>query len=61
MIGVTFFGLIFTPSFYVINRLMVEWITKRVRRLRARVSGHATTESPEAKPTTAATATGDNA
>src|SRR6185312_11861531 len=36
MIGVTFFGLIFTPSFYVINRLVAEWITARVKRMRAR-------------------------
>ncbi|WP_019831915.1 efflux RND transporter permease subunit [Sphingomonas sp. PR090111-T3T-6A] len=41
MIGVTFFGLIFTPSFYVINRIMAEWIDRRVKRLRSRFGGHA--------------------
>jgi len=36
MIGVTFFGLIFTPSFYVINRIMADWIGERVKHLRER-------------------------
>jgi hypothetical protein len=32
MIGVTFFGLIFTPAFYVISRKFGDWL----RRLRKR-------------------------
>jgi HAE1 family hydrophobic/amphiphilic exporter-1 len=39
MLGVTFFGLIFTPSFYVINRLMADWVGGRVKRLRAQFGG----------------------
>ena len=44
MIGVTFFGLIFTPSFYVINRLMAEQITAWTARARARFGKH--TDAP---------------
>jgi hydrophobe/amphiphile efflux-1 (HAE1) family protein len=51
MIGVTFFGLIFTPSFYVINRLMADWITARVKRFRARLGGPPSALSQETKPT----------
>ncbi|MFA6115241.1 MAG: multidrug efflux RND transporter permease subunit [Sphingomonas sp.] len=40
MIGVTFFGLIFTPSFYVINRLMAERISAWTARARARFGTH---------------------
>jgi hypothetical protein len=35
MIGVTVFGLLFTPAFYVVSR----WMAARARRLRGR--GHA--------------------
>jgi HAE1 family hydrophobic/amphiphilic exporter-1 len=41
MIGVTFFGLVFTPSFYVINRLMADRATAWVARIRARLGGKA--------------------
>jgi HAE1 family hydrophobic/amphiphilic exporter-1 len=61
MIGVTFFGLIFTPSFYVINRIMAEWITARVERLRARFGGHGPSEPPETMPSTPAAPAGDPA
>lgn len=59
MIGVTFFGLVFTPSFYVINRLVADWVGARVKRLRARLRGDAATDSPEATPNAPATQTGD--
>jgi HAE1 family hydrophobic/amphiphilic exporter-1 len=59
MIGVTFFGLIFTPSFYVINRLIADWVTAWVKRLRARLGGHVTADSLETKPTTSTAPTGD--
>ncbi len=59
MIGVTFFGLIFTPSFYVINRRMAEWITARVKRMRARLGKHPAADSPETKPSAPITPTGD--
>ncbi|MDB5674921.1 MAG: transporter, hydrophobe/amphiphile efflux family protein [Sphingomonas bacterium] len=36
MIGVTTFGLLFTPSFYVISRKGGDWVTARIRRLRGR-------------------------
>ena len=36
MIGVTTFGLLFTPSFYVISRKGGDWVTERIRRLRGR-------------------------
>jgi multidrug efflux pump subunit AcrB len=61
MIGVTFFGLIFTPSFYVINRLMAEWITERVRRLRARFGKHDPAIDPQTVPSTPAGPAGDAA
>jgi HAE1 family hydrophobic/amphiphilic exporter-1 len=32
MIGVTLFGLLFTPAFYVITRNLGDWISMRVRR-----------------------------
>jgi HAE1 family hydrophobic/amphiphilic exporter-1 len=41
MIGVTFFGLIFTPSFYVINRLMADRFAAWAVRIRARLAGNA--------------------
>jgi HAE1 family hydrophobic/amphiphilic exporter-1 len=45
MIGVTFFGLIFTPSFYIINRLTADRIRERVKRLRTRLGGRAAADS----------------
>jgi len=36
MIGVTVFGLIFTPVFYVVTR----WIAERMTRMRARGAAH---------------------
>jgi HAE1 family hydrophobic/amphiphilic exporter-1 len=45
MIGVTFFGLIFTPSFYVINRLMADRATAWAARMRARIAGRAAAPS----------------
>lgn len=60
-LGVTFFGLIFTPSFYVINRLMAEWITERVRRLRALFGGHAPAVASETVPSAPAGPAGDAA
>jgi HAE1 family hydrophobic/amphiphilic exporter-1 len=52
MIGVTFFGLMFTPSFYVINRLMADRATEWAGCIRARIAGNAaaapaTTEAAE--------------
>jgi HAE1 family hydrophobic/amphiphilic exporter-1 len=35
MLGVTVFGLIFTPAFYVIARLFGDWVGRRVRRRKA--------------------------
>jgi HAE1 family hydrophobic/amphiphilic exporter-1 len=32
MIGVTLFGLLFTPAFYVIARNLGDWVSTRVRR-----------------------------
>jgi HAE1 family hydrophobic/amphiphilic exporter-1 len=32
MIGVTVFGLVFTPAFYVITRKFGEWVSTKVRR-----------------------------
>jgi len=34
MIGVTLFGLLFTPAFYVISRNLGDWVLARVRRRR---------------------------
>jgi HAE1 family hydrophobic/amphiphilic exporter-1 len=34
MIGVTLFGLLFTPAFYVIARNLGDWISMKVRRRR---------------------------
>jgi HAE1 family hydrophobic/amphiphilic exporter-1 len=34
MIGVTLFGLLFTPAFYVITRNLGDWIALKVRRRR---------------------------
>jgi HAE1 family hydrophobic/amphiphilic exporter-1 len=45
MIGVTFFGLIFTPSFYVINRLMADRSSAWIGRIRARLAGKAAAAS----------------
>jgi HAE1 family hydrophobic/amphiphilic exporter-1 len=59
MIGVTFFGLIFTPSFYVINRMMADWITAHTARLRARFASEAA--SDEASPVAAAASGGEGA
>jgi len=36
MIGVTSFGLLFTPSFYVISRKGGDWVADKIRRLRGR-------------------------
>jgi HAE1 family hydrophobic/amphiphilic exporter-1 len=49
---VTFFGLMFTPSFYVINRLMADRATEWAGCIRARIAGNAaaapaTTEAAE--------------
>jgi HAE1 family hydrophobic/amphiphilic exporter-1 len=55
MIGVTFFGLIFTPSFYVINRLLADWITAHTARLRARFASEA---APDEDSPVAAVASG---
>jgi HAE1 family hydrophobic/amphiphilic exporter-1 len=35
MIGVTLFGLLFTPAFYVITRNLGDWIAMRLRRRRS--------------------------
>jgi hydrophobe/amphiphile efflux-1 (HAE1) family protein len=35
MIGVTLFGLLFTPAFYVIARNLGDWVSAKVRRVRA--------------------------
>jgi HAE1 family hydrophobic/amphiphilic exporter-1 len=35
MIGVTLFGLLFTPAFYVISRNLGDWVAARLRRRRA--------------------------
>jgi HAE1 family hydrophobic/amphiphilic exporter-1 len=32
MIGVTTFGLLFTPAFYVISRKFGDWVASKVRR-----------------------------
>ncbi len=40
MIGVTIFGLLFTPSFYVISRNLGTWVGTRLRRIRARPSSN---------------------
>jgi HAE1 family hydrophobic/amphiphilic exporter-1 len=32
MIGVTSFGLLFTPSFYVISRKLGDWVSEKWRR-----------------------------
>ena len=32
MIGITVFGLIFTPAFYVISRMLGDWVSRRVTR-----------------------------
>jgi HAE1 family hydrophobic/amphiphilic exporter-1 len=34
MIGVTLFGLLFTPAFYVITRNLGDWVSLKVRRRR---------------------------
>jgi HAE1 family hydrophobic/amphiphilic exporter-1 len=60
MIGVTFFGLIFTPSFYVITRLTAEWIAERVKRLRARL-GVAVSSGPSETTPSAPAAPGEDA
>jgi HAE1 family hydrophobic/amphiphilic exporter-1 len=54
MIGVTFFGLIFTPSFYVINRMMADWITERTARFRARFRKDAVPAGSSTAPIAAA-------
>jgi len=61
MIGVTFCGLIFTPSFYVINRLMAEWITEEMKRLRARFGRPAVADSSETTPMGPAAPSGNEA
>jgi HAE1 family hydrophobic/amphiphilic exporter-1 len=59
MIGVTFFGLMFTPSFYVINRLMADRVTAWAVRMRARFARDASRERSEATPIRPAAAAGD--
>jgi multidrug efflux pump subunit AcrB len=44
MIGVTFFGLIFTPSFYVITKMFGEKVQDRVRALRRKKPGETVAE-----------------
>jgi HAE1 family hydrophobic/amphiphilic exporter-1 len=61
MIGVTFFGLIFTPSFYVINRMMADWIAERTARLRARFGSGPDAAGSETVPVQPATAGGESA
>jgi multidrug efflux pump subunit AcrB len=61
MIGVTFFGLMFTPSFYVINRLMADRVTAWAARIRGRLPGKAASAPSEATPITPAAAAGDEA
>ena len=39
MIGVTIFGLLFTPAFYVISRSLGDWVTTRFRKRRAAAPG----------------------
>ncbi|WP_277970192.1 efflux RND transporter permease subunit [Sphingomonas echinoides] len=46
MIGVTTFGLLFTPSFYVISRKGGDWVASKMRRKR----GAATEDHPPALP-----------
>ena len=56
MIGVTFFGLLFTPSFYVITRKAGDWVSSRWQRLRHRSGGnhHVTEQRPLTGPDGAA-------
>ncbi|PXA87164.1 hydrophobe/amphiphile efflux-1 family RND transporter [Nostoc sp. 3335mG] len=60
MIGVTFFGLIFTPSFYVINRLMAERISAWAARIRSRL-GKADTLPSGADPVSSGPVAGGEA
>jgi multidrug efflux pump subunit AcrB len=39
MIGVTLFGLLFTPAFYVISRNLGDWVAARLKRRRAAPPG----------------------
>jgi hydrophobe/amphiphile efflux-1 (HAE1) family protein len=52
MIGVTTFGLLFTPSFYVISRKGGDWVASKLRRKRPGTDDHAPGQlpAPEGKP-----------
>ncbi|WP_010162569.1 efflux RND transporter permease subunit [Sphingomonas sp. PAMC 26617] len=51
MIGVTTFGLLFTPSFYVISRKGGDWVASKLRRKRAATDDHPPVlPAPEGKP-----------
>ncbi len=51
MIGVTVFGLLFTPSFYVISRKGGDWAASKLRRKRAATDDHPPAlPAPEGKP-----------
>jgi len=52
MIGVTTFGLLFTPSFYVISRKGGDWVASKLRRKRPGTDDHAPAQlpAPEGKP-----------
>jgi HAE1 family hydrophobic/amphiphilic exporter-1 len=46
MIGVTTFGLLFTPSFYVISRKFGDWVARKIpRKKRAEIPAE-----PEGEP-----------
>jgi len=49
---VTTFGLLFTPSFYVISRKGGDWVASKLRRKRPGTDDHAPAQlpAPEGKP-----------
>jgi HAE1 family hydrophobic/amphiphilic exporter-1 len=46
MIGVTTFGLLFTPAFYVISRRLGDWVASKIRRTRKQPPAPDVTEQP---------------
>ena len=52
MLGVTIFGLIFTPAFYVIARMFGDWAGKRFKRRKApaEAEGEAPSAAPQPEP-----------
>jgi hypothetical protein len=61
MIGVTLFGLLFTPSFYVINRTLADWVSERTKQLRARFGNDAVAADRETRTAAPATPAGEGA